>query len=224
MKLKTPFLWVALDGLGRSSHNISFELLCAMDEVPGKWGWKINLDTLIEFGSAGAVFFLPDHNKEQTRLRFADIKTHNGRRTMERLLEPLSKASFTHVNFHLQGCDDLFGVVEQGHAFGFTMMGVTQLSHGKVSVSDSKQLVKSAEQFGFDEVILPAFVASQITTKLNILGTGFRPKGSDEHQPHALHPREASGLVDSVAIGSPIMKVSDPVSALKQHLSWLSMS
>lgn len=224
MSSDSPFLWVALDGLGRPGSSITPVLLQAMETVSGNWGWKVNLDTLVHLGTQGVSAHLPDHGKAQLRPRFADVKGHNGRRTLARLLEPLVEAAFTHVNFHLGECDNLKEVADRAHALDMRVLGLTRMSHQRTRISPRRvqKLAQKASNFSFDEVILPAYLASQIETELKILGTGFRPDGSDEHQPYALHPREARGLVDSVAIGSPIMQADDPVAALQQHLSWLS--
>jgi len=223
MTRKHPFLWVALDGLGRHDSHITSDLLLTMNQVSGEWGWKINLDSLLDHGAAEAVLHLPDRDAKRPRPRFADIKGHNGHRTLERLLEPLAEAAFSHVNFHVADSDDLRPVARKARSLEIVTLGLTQLSHGEVSVGRVQELVHDAERYGLDEVIVPAKVAPDISTDLRILGTGFRPEGPDENQPHALHPRQARGRVNSVAIGSPIMKAEDPVAGLQQHLDWLCL-
>lgn len=217
-----PFLWVALDDIPWPPPPTTTRLLQAMNEVPGAWGWKINLDAFVHLGASGAVAGLPDNGKSTApRPRFADIKGHNGRRTLTRLLKPLAVAEFTHVNFHVGESDDLGSVAERARELGLRTMGMTQLSHGGISVGRIQQLAQTAEEFGLDEVIMPAAIAAYVTTTLQILGTGLRPQGPDQYQPHALHPSDARGRVDSVAIGAPIMRAKDPTAALQQHLEWL---
>jgi len=217
-----PFLWVALDESFPPENEEEKRLLHQLHQVKGNWGWKINLDTMLTYGCGEAESHLPDFWSTDKRQRFGDAKTHNGRRTMLRVLEAARESRYTYWNFHLDGCDDLTEIATYARHCGIKTLGLTQMSHGEVSVERVQALVTKAEGFGMDEVILPAFIADKIKTNLSILGTGFRPQGPDEHQPHALHPSEACGLVDSVAIGTPIMKASDPVAALQQHLGWLS--
>ncbi len=224
MSKENPFLWLALDGLGTPGSHITPELLRRLWAVEGNWGPKINLDTLLELGCENAVMLLPDAGHERSRPRFGDGKTKNGTRTMKRVVDVAARAGFTHWNFHLDRCDDLVPVTARARRYGLITMGLTEFSHGEVTVDNVTKLTKDAETSGLDEVIMPAAVAEHISTRLPILGTGFRPNGPDRDQPLAMHPQAAVGLVDSVAIGSPIMEARDPVAALKQHLAWLACS
>lgn len=222
MPSNKPFLWVALDGIQWPPTPMTTRQLQVMNEIPGAWGWKINLDAFIHLGADRVAECLPDNSIGSTpRPRFADIKGHNGRRTLQRLLKPLAASKFTHVNFHVGESDNLRSVADEARALHLRTMGMTQLSHGTVSVERVQQLTQIAETFGLDEVIMPAAIAANVTTTLRILGTGFRPQGPDQYQPHAMHPNDARGLVDSVAIGAPIMQAKNPVAALQQHLTWL---
>lgn len=228
--MKSPLLFVALDDLGDKEQE-TLKAVQELDQVPGSFGYKINLDCLIAEGIRATIRKLPD-----SRPIFADTKTWNGKRTMTDLAKMLVAAGVDYFNVWVQADDQLAGAVQATEGSKTKILGVTVLTHYsddwcrmyfRRSLEETVVfLTQRAKDFGLHGVVLPGTClpvvkdSDRIKTVPGIRMEDFK---DDRHKQEVTPEFAAQNRADIVVCGSPIMKVSDKAGALRQVLSRLSI-
>lgn len=230
--MKNPLLFVALDDLLEKKSE-TVKVVREMEPEQGNFGYKINLDCIIFHGTHTAI-----HNQISTnRPIFADTKTWNGKRTMTDIAKMLVDAGVDYFNAWVQADDQLAGAVKATEGSKTKILGVTVLTHYsdewcRMYFCRSLEevvvfLTKRARDLGLHGVILPGTClpavkdSDRIKTVPGIRMEDFR---DDRHKQEVTPEFAAQNGADIVVCGSPIMKVPDKVSALRQVLSRLAIA
>ncbi|MFY9736004.1 MAG: hypothetical protein WAL02_12845, partial [Rhodoplanes sp.] len=94
---RSPFLWVALDGLSQNEEE-TVDLAFTFDrEVSGNYGFKVNLDYVLKRGLGKARTSLP------ARPAFVDLEMWHEASTMRRVFEECHHAGFAAVSAYALG-------------------------------------------------------------------------------------------------------------------------
>jgi orotidine-5'-phosphate decarboxylase len=229
--MKNPFLFVALDDLGNKEWE-TLEVVRELDQVPGNFGYKINLDCLMAGGVSATIRKLL-----VSRPIFADTKTWNGKRTMADLAKMLVDASVDYFNVWVQADDQLAGAVKATEGSKTKILGVTVLTHYsddwcrmyfRRSLEETVVfLTQRAKDLGLHGVVLPGTClpavmdSDRIKTVPGIRMEDFK---DDRHKQEVTPEFATQNGADIVVCGSPIMKVSDKASALRQVLARLTVT
>lgn len=228
--MKSPLLFVALDDLGDKEQE-TLKAVRELDQVPGNFGYKINLDCLMAEGVRATIRKLP-----ASRPIFADTKTWNGKRTVTDLAKMLVEAGVDYFNVWVQADNQLSGAVKATEGSKVRVLGVTVLTHYsddwcrmyfRRSLEETVVfLTQRAKDLGLHGVILPGTClpavrdSDRIKTVPGIRMEDFR---DDRHKQEVTPEFAAQNGADIVVCGSPIMKVSDKANALRQVLSRLTI-
>ena len=230
--MKDTLLFVALDDLlGKKRETV--EAVREIESEQGNFGYKINLDCLMFHGTHMAI-----HGQISTaRPIFADTKTWNGKRTTTDIAKMLVDAGVDYFNVWVQADDQLAGAVKATEGSKTKILGVTVLTHYsddwcrmyfRRSLEETVVfLVQRAKDLGLHGVVLPGTCLSavkdsdQIKTVPGIRMEDFK---DDSHEQEVTPEFAAQNGADIVVCGSPIMKVSDKVGALRQVLSRLTIA
>ena len=226
--MKSPLLFVALDDLGNKEQE-TLEAVRELDQVPGDFGYKINLDCLMAEGVRATTRKLP-----ASRPIFADAKTWNGKRTVTDLAKMLVDAGVDYFNVWVQADDQLAGAVKATEGSKTKILGVTVLTHYsddwcrmyfRRSLEETVVfLVQRAMDLGLHGVVLPGTClpavkdSDRIKTVPGIRMEDFK---DDRHKQDVTPEFATQNGADIVVCGSPIMKVPDKANALRQVLSRL---
>lgn len=229
--MKSPLLFVALDDLGDKEQE-TLKAVRELDQVPGNFGYKINLDCLMAEGVRATIRKLP-----ASRPIFADTKTWNGKRTVTDLAKMLVEAGVDYFNVWVQADNQLSGAVKATEGSKVRVLGVTVLTHYsddwcrmyfRRSLEETVVfLTQRAKDLGLHGVILPGTClpavrdSDRIKTVPGIRMEDFR---DDRHKQEVTPEFAAQNGADIVVCGSPIMKVSDKANALRQVLSRLTIA
>jgi len=225
------FLFVALDDLGKKEQE-TLAAVRELDQVPGNFGYKINLDCLMAEGVRAVIRKLP-----ASRPIFADTKTWNGKRTVTDLAKMLVDAGMDYFNVWVQADDQLAGAVKATEGSKTKILGVTVLTHYSDdwcrmyflrSLEETVVfLTQRAKDLGLHGVVLPGTClpavkdSDRIKTVPGIRMEDFK---DDRHKQEITPEFAAQNGADIVVCGSPIMKVSDKARALHQVLSRLTIA
>ena len=229
--MKSPLLFVARDDLGNKEQE-TLEAVRELDHVPGNFGYKINLDYLMAEGVHATICKLPS-----SRPIFADTKTWNGRRTVTDLAKMLIGAGVDYFNVWVQADDQLAGAVKATEGSKTKILGVTVLTHYsddwcrmyfRRSLEETVVfLVQRAKDLGLHGVVLPGTCLSAVKDSDRIKtvpGIRMEDFKDDRHKQEVTPEFAAQNGADIVVCGSPIMKVSDKASVLRQVLSRLTIA
>jgi len=230
--MKSPLLFVALDDLlGKKRETV--EAVRDMETEQGNFGYKINLDCLMCHGTHMAI-----HGQTSTtRPIFADTKTWNGKRTMTDIAKMLVDAGVDYFNVWVQADDQLAGAVKATEGSKTKILGVTVLTHYgddwcrmyfRRSLEETVVfLTQRAKDLGLHGIVLPGTClpavkdSDRIKTVPGIRMEDFK---DDRHKQEVTPEFATQNGADIVVCGSPIMKVSDKASALRQVLSRLTIA
>ena len=234
-----PPLYVALD-FEQQSDVIAFARRLAQGCSSCAYGFKVNLDSLVNFSSAALLprDFLSEL-LSLSRSLFVDLKMWNGLRTMYCIVEGCAELGVDIVNVYAHcGLSFISGLVDRLRGRRTSLFCVSILTHyddayvrdvyGGGFADVVPRLASIAERAGADGVILPATkleLVSQLS--LSKLCPGIRPKWHetpfDNQQKQILSPREALERgADHVVIGTPITRAKDPLEALGRVLAEVS--
>ena len=229
--MKSPLLFVALDDLGNKEWE-TLEVVRELDQVPGDFGYKINLDCLIAEGVRTTICKLP-----ASRPIFADSKTWNGKRTMTDIAKMLVDAGVDYFNVWVQADDQLAGAVKATEGSKTKILGVTVLTHYNDdwcrmyfcrSLKETVVfLTQRAKDLGLHGVVLPGTCLAAVKDSDRIKtvpGIRMEDFKDDRHKQEVTPEFAAQNGADIVVCGSPIMKVSDKAGTLRQILSRLTIS
>ena len=228
--MKSPLLFVALDDLGNREQE-TLNAVRELDQVPGNFGYKINLDCLMAEGIRATIRKL-----SASRQIFTDTKTWNGKRTMTDLAKMLVDAGVDYFNVWVQADDQLVGAVKATEGSKTKILGITVLTH----YSDDwcrmyfcrplKEtvvfLTQRAKDLGLHGVVLPGTCLPAVRDSDRIKAVpGIRMEDfkDDRHKQEVTPEFAAQNGASMVVCGSPIMKVSDKAGALHQVLSRLTI-
>src|SRR3989338_7648227 len=145
--MKSPLLFVALDDLGNKERE-TLEVVRELDQVPGNFGYKINLDCLIAEGVRTTICKLP-----ASRPIFADTKTWNGKRTMTDIAKMLVDAGVDYFNVWGQADDQLAGAVQATEGSKTKILGDNALTHYNDDRHKQEVTPEFATQNGADIVV-----------------------------------------------------------------------
>lgn len=235
-----PFLWIALDGLSEHADK-TLAVMRELEKVEGNFGFKANLDWVLERGLG------PARKALSSRPAFVDTKMWNGASTMARAFYNAHHAGFDLINAYalaggvgaskqdgLELSESILMFRRKAPDSGLRIFAVTILTHYGDSyckrvfgASESvvvRRLVEEGALGGADGVIMPGTYLPQLEDlKIRFCLPGIRPTWySDNRHERETRPEEVAGRSDvEVVCGSPIMKTADPVGSLKKILDAL---
>jgi orotidine-5'-phosphate decarboxylase len=224
-----PFLFVALDDLDKKEKE-TLETAEKLSDIEGNFGFKVNLDYLLKYGFDG---FNSAIKKIQCfgRPVFADLKMWNGTRTMRSVIEMLVANEVDYLNVYALADNLLPEAIKATEGSKTKVLGLTVLTHFsdeycrkwfKRSLKETVRLTAEvAIERGCHGIILPG-TALEVVQDLRTIKVvpGVRPKWfkdtrhAEEIEPKAAVEKDANILV----CGSPIMKATDKIEALKRIL------
>ncbi len=219
-------LFVALDDLsGRRGETL--DAVREMEPVSGNFGFKINLDCFLNHGVSQALYpFLPT-----SRPIFADTKTWNGKRTMTDIAKMLVDAGVDYFNVWVQADDQLEGAVKATEGSTTQILGATVLTHYgedwcrmyfRRSLEETVAfLTQRAKDIGLHGVVLPGTCLRAVKESdliKAVPGIRMEEFTDDRHKQEVTPEFAAQNGARIVVCGSPIMKVPDKISALRQVL------
>lgn len=233
-----PFVWIALDDI----QDESLGVIGMLDAVEGDFGFKVNLDFVLEGGLEHARSSLATKRKI-----FVDLKMWNGQRTMARVFTMCDDAGISVVNTYAlaggegttreEGWELKQAIAKYREKRPGSMMqiyAVTILSHygedyvnrffGDDLVTVVELLTEESIDAGADGVIMSGSMAEKLAhLDVKKVLTGYRPDWyQDDRHSESFTPQNIAGLSDiEIVCGSPIMKSDDPVEALKRVLAEL---
>lgn len=224
--MNQPFLFVALDGLKKKTREtltIAEQLL----KVEGDFGFKVNLDYLLQKGIKAAVAGIRQFGKPI----FTDLKMWNGKRTMASVAEDLVGAGVDYLNVYALADDQLSIAFQIANGSKTKILGLTVLTHyteGYCQKHFRRSLAETVRHFaevaldaGCHGIILPG-TALEVVHDLKTIKVvpGVRPKWyEDSRHEQVTEPREAVEKGANILVcGSPIMKSSNKIEALKKVL------
>ncbi|MFH0960256.1 MAG: orotidine 5'-phosphate decarboxylase / HUMPS family protein [Pseudomonadota bacterium] len=230
--MKTPWLFVAFDSL-RDRFDETIVDMYNLSETGERFGIKINLDAVLNDPGGGSIWL--DRVTRLGRSLFVDLKMWNGKRTMTDIAKMLVDAHVDYFNVWVQADDQLTGAVKATEGSKTKILGVTVLTHYnddwcrayfRRSLEETVVfLTQRAKDLGLHGVILPGTCLSAIKD-INLIKAvpGIRAEDlkDDRHKQEVTPEFAAQNGADIVVCGSPIMKASDKVSALRKVLLQLS--
>jgi len=221
-----PLLFVALDNL-RGKRRETVEAIREIDSEQGNFGYKINLDCLMFHGARMAI----QCQISTSRPIFADTKTWNGKRTMTDIAKMLVDAGVDYFDVWVQADDQLAGVIKVTEGSKTKVLGVTVLTHYgddwckmyfRRSLKETVVfLTQRAKELGCHGVILPGtclFAVKDINLIKVVPGIRMEEFKDDRHKQKVTPEFAAHNGANAIVCGSPIMKVSDKATALRQVL------
>jgi len=228
--MKNPLLFVALDDLGNKERE-TMEAVRELDQVPGNFGYKINLDCLMVEGVRATIRKMPS-----PRPIFADTKTWNGKRTMTDLANMLVDAGVDYFNVWIQADDQLAGAVKATEGSKTKILGVTVLTHYdndwcrmyfRRSLEETVVfLTQRAQDLSLHGVVLPGTCLPAVidSDRIKVVpGIRMEDFRDDRHKQEVTPEYAAQNGAGIIVCGSPIMKVSDKANALRQILVRLAV-
>lgn len=238
-----PIPYVALDLPGPASAIAMAKTLSEnMNTVPGQeFGFKINLDTLLDFGadplSARDVI---REMKSLFRPVFLDLKMWNGGRTMSRIAERAAELGIDIINMYPHAGAKLVERVakslEGSQTKLFTLTVLTHYTdedtrklYGKNLSESTRMLAQIGIDAGAKGIILPGTQLDAVRDiKVPKLVPGIRPgwfsepKTNDQEQTVTVEEAIRGGA-SYLVIGSPILKATNPVDALRLVLDEMAI-
>jgi orotidine-5'-phosphate decarboxylase len=225
-----PFLFVALDDLDKKEKE-TLETAEKLSDIEGNFGFKVNLDYLLKYGFDG---FNSAVNKIRCLLGrpiFADLKMWNGTRTMRSVIEMLVANEVDYLNVYALADNLLPEAIKATEGSKTKVLGLTVLTHFsdeycrkwfKRSLKETVRLTAEvAIERGCHGIILPG-TALEVVQDLKTIKAvpGVRPKWfKDTRHKEEIEPRIAVEKgADILVCGSPLMKATDKIEALKRIL------
>lgn len=232
--MNTPFLFVALDDLDKKEKEtlVTAEQLSTVD---GSFGFKVNLDYLLKYGLEGSASAVK-RIQRLGRPVFADLKMWNGTRTMRSVIEILVANEVDYLNVYTLADELLPGAIQATDGSKTKVLGLTVLTHFSEEYCQRhfrrtlretvRHFAEVAVEKGCHGIILPG-TALEVVKDLETIKfvPGVRPKWyKDTRHEEEVEPRIAVEQgADNLVCGSPIMKDSDKVAALKKVLSEMTI-
>ncbi len=224
--MSSPTLFVALDGLRGEKRN-TLDAVRELEQVPGDFGYKINLDCTMEHGAHLAL----RGQLSTSRPIFADTKTWNGKRTMTDIAKMLVNIGVDYFNVWVQADDQLEGAIKATEGSKTKVLGVTVLTHYgenwcrmyfRRSLEETVVfLTQRAKDLGCHGVVLPGtcLVAVADSDRLKAVpGIRMEEFADDRHKQEVTPEFAVQNGAGIIVCGSPIMKVVDKANALRQIL------
>jgi orotidine-5'-phosphate decarboxylase len=233
---KVKKVYVALDYYNPDDVLNKAKELC--NNKSDKFGFKINLDSLLNFNSKYTPRQFIDMMSKLGKSLFVDIKIWNGLRTMSSIIKGCVDCNVDIVNVYahsgikyLKALSDLtkgsntklFTVTVLTH---YNRQYVNNLYNGSFEDTINK-LIKISEQGNVDGVILPSTYLNKVNTNLLKLCPGIRPEWFKDsranNQIQISTPLQAiNDGADYLVIGSPITKSKNSIEALNKLLMEIS--
>jgi orotidine 5'-phosphate decarboxylase subfamily 1 len=227
--MKQPFLFVALDDLGKKEKE-TLEIAEQLSGVEGPFGFKVNLDYLLN--PTMSLKTALSQVQRFGRPVFADLKMWNGTRTMASVIRNLADNEVDYLNVYALADDLLPGAVKIAEGSKTKILGLTVLTHFSEAYCQKhfrrslretvRHFAEVALERGCHGIILPG-TALDIVQDLETekVVPGVRPKWyKDTRHKEEIEPKIAVDQgADKIVCGSPIMKDADKVAALKRILS-----
>ena len=203
---------VALDGVSvKEALNIASKL---KNKV---WGFKIN-DLLFSAEDGEIISKLKKFGKV-----FADVKLHDVPSTVARSVARLEKAGADLITVHAVGGVEMMKAAKKA-VRRTKILGVTLLtSKNTVSKKEFLELIADIKKTKLDGVVCSGHELKYLRPPgLLKVVPGIRPKWYNikDDQVRTVTPLEAVKLgADLLVIGRPIVKLADPVEAVKRVIS-----
>lgn len=233
-RMSQPRLYLALD---TPDKQRALELAASVQEVPGDYGFKLNLDLLLMEG----IRVVDEFRERYGRPIFTDTKTWNGGRTMGEIALNLGRAGSSLVNIYTH-CGEKFmrrvmsEVRESGVEVDVYGLGV--LTHytdedclrlyGRSLAESVAFFAEQAEKAGLSGIIQPG-TALEESKHLHLpkLVPAVRPLWYGDRKANAqeqtVTPAQAfAGGASTVVCGSPVFKSAEPAEALSRLLKEIS--
>lgn len=227
--MKKPFLFVALDDLDKKEKE-TLEIAEQLNTVDGPFGFKANIDYLLNLtmNLKTALFQVQRFGRQV----FADLKIWNGGRTMESVVRNLIEAGVDYLNVYALADTLLPRAIKAVEGSKTKILGLTVLTHygedycqkhfRRTLRETVRHFAEVALEQGCHGIILPG-TALDVVQDLQTLKVvpGVRPKWhQDTRHKEEVEPKGAVEQgADILVCGSPIMKSSDKIAALKRVLS-----
>lgn len=225
--MSKPFLFVALDGLVERPDE-TLQAARQLSESGGEFGFKINLDYVLQVGADPAVRII----KRLGRPIFTDLKMWNGTRTMASVIEQLVALGVDYLNVYALADNLLPKAVKLTAGTSTKVLGLTVLTHFNEAYCQRhfrRSLPETVRHFaevsidaGCHGLILPGTTLGVVSDLETIkLVPGVRPSWyQDTRHEEEITPKAAKEKgADILVCGSPIMKAEDPAQALLSILS-----
>ena len=233
------FVYVALDH-DYQQRNIYFAEKLSEEVEYGKFGFKINLDSIASFSQdALNPYYVIKQLSKTGKPIFVDMKMWNGGRTMETIAKGCADLGIDIINIYphsglkfgervkraLDGSNTkLFGLTVLTH---YTDKD-TQKLYGK-NVRDSvRMFAEMNKEFGVDGIVVPGTQLDVVQDFSYLkLCPAIRPEWYEDkkanEQEQTITPMEAiSHGADYLVVGSPILKSDKPSEALERILKEIS--
>jgi orotidine-5'-phosphate decarboxylase len=237
-KLKSPFLFVALDSV-HPNNNLDFAQRLAESCPEEGYGFKINLDHLLNFSEvAKSPYEAIREMQALNRPIFVDLKMWNGGRTMSAIAQGCASLGVALINLYPHaGGKFIQQVVKKLEGSETKLLGLTVLTHytdedtqklyGRNLIDTVKFLSKINTDNGAHGIIAPPNVLQHLKDfKCLKLSPGIRPDWhteKDNFQEQTATPSEAiKNGADFIVVGSAIAKAQEPATALKKVLVEIS--
>jgi len=228
--MKKPFLFVALDDLDKKERE-TLETAEQLSSVDGPFGFKANLDYLLQEGVL-ATHAAIGKVQRFNRPVFADLKMWNGTRTMQSVIEMLVAKGVDYLNVYALADDLLPGAIKAAEGSQTKVLGLTVLTHFSEEYCQKhfrrslRETVRHFAEVALDRgchgIILPG-TALDVVQDLQTIKVvpGVRPTWyQDTRHEEEIEPRiVVEQGADCLVCGSPIMKATNKIAALKRVLS-----
>lgn len=225
--MKSPFLFIALDGL---TEGQALKRASELSKVEGNFGFKINLDYLLH--SQKGLEVTVGNIQQYEQPIFADLKMWNGTRTMTEVIKNLVALKVNYLNVYALADDLLPKAIKMTEGSNTKVLALTVLSHYteaycqkhfRRSLGEAvRHFAEVALEAGCHGIILPG-TTLEIVQDLETIKVvpGIRPKWyTDARHKQAIEPRTAVEKgADILVCGSPILKSPNCIEALKKVLS-----
>jgi len=226
--MQKPFLFVALDDLANKEEE-TLQTVEQLAGVKGDFGFKVNLDYLLNFKKGLKDLLRPI--QQFGRPVFTDLKMWNGTRTMISVIENLVSLEVDFLNVYALADNLLPKAIKITDGTRTKVLGLTVLTHFdktycqkhfRRSIKETvRHFAEVAIKAGCHGIILPGTTLEVVQDLKTIkVVPGVRPtwyqdtRHEEEVEPRTAVEKDAHILV----CGSPIMKATDKVNALKRIL------
>lgn len=223
----SPFLFVALDDMV-DTENITLEIAETLAQESGDFGFKVNLDFLLEEELWSAI----DIVSELGRPVFADLKMFNGARTMASIIQKVIDCKVDYLSVYALADEELRKAIQSVKKNDTKILGVTILTHYDDAYCKKhfcrtlgeavRHFAETAIDVGCDGIIVPGTTLGVVSDLETIkVVPGIRPGWyKDSRHKEEITPATAVEKgADILVCGGPIMKADDPVEALHLVLS-----
>ncbi len=215
--MQKPFLWVALDDLDRKPQE-TLEIAKRLAEIEGPFGFKVNLDYLLNPILSLADVVARVHHLG--RSIFADLKMWNGTRTMESVIKNLVTLEVEYLNVYALADGLLPGAIKATEGSKTKILAVTVLTHYddnycrkwfRRTLRETVRLgAEVARERGCHGIILPGTtldVVADLQTEKVTPGVRLDWYPEDARHQQEVEPKVAvDGGATGLVCGGPIMK------------------